>query len=159
VAVEFDSPPALPVGGFQRAVGRFRDGTIRRRRVPIAGDGGLEFDGHGWKEIYRSQSTTVREWAGEKGAVWVQDGNRVIELAAGQQHTAEKAEALSGVLLSVNPEHSGKFWVGSSQGLALHTTPLWETPPGAPHLDDVVNAIAEDRSEICVSFRAKPDSL
>jgi len=113
---------------------------------PSRATAGLEFDGHGWKEIYRSQSTTVREWAGEKGAVWVQDGNRVIELAAGQQHTAEKAEALSGVLLSVNPEHSGKFWVGSSQGLALHTTPLWETPPGAPHLDDVVNAIAEDRS-------------
>ena len=106
----------------------------------------LEFDGDRWKEVYRNRSGTLREWAGEDGTVWIQDGNRVIELAAGKQYVAEKADALSGVLLSVNRGYSGQFWVGSSQGLALHPPSLWRTPPEAPRFDDVVSSITEDRS-------------
>jgi diguanylate cyclase (GGDEF)-like protein len=106
----------------------------------------FEFDGRQWKLIYRNQSGTVRAWAGENGAVWVQDGNRVIEVEAGQQHVADKTDTLSGLILSANRGYSGQFWVGSSQGLALHSPSLWKTPSGAPHFDDVVNAITEDRS-------------
>jgi diguanylate cyclase (GGDEF)-like protein len=113
---------------------------------PSRATAAFEFDGRQWKMIYRNQSGAVRAWAGEGGAVWVQDGNRVIELGAGQQHVAEKTGTLSGILLSANRGYSGQFWVGSSQGLALHSPSLWETPSGAPRFDDVVNAITEDRS-------------
>jgi diguanylate cyclase (GGDEF)-like protein len=113
---------------------------------PSQATAAFEFDGHQWRMIYRNQSGAVRAWAGESGTDWVQDGNRVIELEAGRQHVAEKTDTLSGILLSANRGYSGQFWVGSSQGLALHSPSLWKTPPGAPHFDDVVNAITEDRA-------------
>ena len=114
--------------------------------APSRATAAFEFEGGQWKMIYRNQSGTVRAWAGESGTVWVQDGNRVIELEAGQPHVTEKADTLSGVLLSANRGYSGQFWVGSSQGLALHSPALWKTPVGAPHFDDVVSAITEDRA-------------
>lgn len=113
---------------------------------PSMATAAFEFDGRQWKMIYQNQSRTVRAWAGESDATWVQDGNRAIELAAGQQHVADKTGALSGILLSANRGDAGQFWLGTSQGLALHAPSLWKTPAGAPHFDDVVNSIAEDRS-------------
>jgi diguanylate cyclase (GGDEF)-like protein len=114
--------------------------------APSRATAAFEYDGRHWKMIYQNQSATVRAWAGENGTDWVQDGNRVIELEAGQQHVIEKTDTLSGILLSANRGYSGHFWVGSSQGLAVHSPSLWETPPGAPRFDDVVNSITEDRS-------------
>ncbi len=61
----------------------------------------LSYDGRGWKEIYRSDSEMMRAWAGAGGAVWIQDGNRVVEIAAGKKNVTEKTGALSGVLLDV----------------------------------------------------------
>jgi len=106
----------------------------------------LGFDGHRWKEIYRSDAAPMRVWPGKDGSVWVQSGNRIVELAGDEKNVAERIGALSGVLFSVTVKSPGQFWVAGSQGLALHTIPLWATPLGAPHVDDVVNAISEDRS-------------
>ena len=106
----------------------------------------LGFDGHRWKEIYATDSATLRVWPGHGGSVWVQDANRVVELAGGEMNVAEKTGVLSGIVLTINAQNSERFWVGSSQGLALRTTPLWSTPAGAPHIDDVVNAISEDHA-------------
>jgi hypothetical protein len=106
----------------------------------------LEFDGHRWKEIYSSDSTTLRAWPGSADTVWIQDGNRVLELAGGEKRMVERYGVLAGTPRLVTLANSGRFWVGSSEGLAFHNQPLWQTPDGAPQVDDVVNAISEDRS-------------
>jgi diguanylate cyclase (GGDEF)-like protein len=105
----------------------------------------LEFDGRKWEKIYASDSV-ARAWAGSGGSFWVQDGNRVLELAGGERKMVERSGVLAGTIRAVNSEGPGRFWVATSEGLALHATPLWSTPQGAPQVDDVVNAISEDRS-------------
>lgn len=132
--VDFSEPFEAPVTGL------FVTGTS-----PSQAKGALEFDGRQWKVVYRSESAALRVWGGAEGAVWVQDGNRVVELTGSGANLTEKAGVLSGILLVVTPQATGRFWVGSSQGLALHTASLWKTPAGAPQFDDVVNAINEDR--------------
>jgi len=114
--------------------------------APSHAKAALDFDGHGWKEIYTSDAATMRVWGGTEGSVWVQDGNRLVELAGGEKKVTDKTGTLSGVLLGITSQSPGQFWVGSGQGLALHTIPLWSTPPGVPRFDDLVNSISEDRS-------------
>jgi len=106
----------------------------------------LGFDGSRWKELYRSVSATIRAWPGQDGSVWIQDGNRVIEVAGENRNVAEKTGVLSGILLSVREQSPGQFWVTGAQGAARYSAPLWKTPAEAPQVDDVVNAISEDRA-------------
>jgi diguanylate cyclase (GGDEF)-like protein len=78
--------------------------------------------------------------------VWIQDGDRVFELSGGRKSVAERSGALNGIPVTLVPEGPGRFWIGTSQGLAHYMPSLWQHPPGAPPLDDVVNGIAEDRA-------------
>jgi len=105
----------------------------------------LSFDGTIWKELYRGAGRMVRGFPGVDGTVWIQDGNNLVELAGRQSRPAAKTGVLSGLVLNLAPESAGRFWVGTSQGLARAAPSLWRTPPDSPPIDDVVNSIAEDR--------------
>lgn len=105
----------------------------------------LTFDGKAWKALYRGQGRIVRAFPGVDGTVWVQDGNNLVELAGGRRLPANKTGVLSGIVLSISPESSGRFWVVTSEGAARAAPALWRTPPDSPPVDDVVNSIAEDR--------------
>jgi len=131
--VDFDHPVELPGEKL------FLTGRTRNRESEA-----LSFDGTRWHEWYRGESGTVQAWPGVDGAVWVRDGNRLLELAGGQWRLAEKSGSLSGVIQNVIPEAAGRFWVAASQGLAHASPPLWQTPPESPPVADVVNSIAED---------------
>lgn len=106
----------------------------------------LRTDGGRWELVYRGESHNLRGWRGVDKTVWIQDGNRLLHLtAAGAPIPVERTGPLSGELLAIKQDRSNRFWVGTTQGLALYTPPLWRTPPETAHLDDVVNAITEDK--------------
>ena len=105
---------------------------------------GLRFDGRRWMEVYRGESRNLRVWSGGEGIVWVQDGNHIFELNGGRLTAIPRNEALSGIVIGVFPQPGGRFWIGSSQGLAHYMPQLWRVPPASPPLDDVVSSIAED---------------
>lgn len=106
----------------------------------------LLLQGANWKEIYQAEQRNLRGWRGIDRTAWVQDGNRLLHLAAtGKLIAEERAGSLSGILLSAAPEGPGTFWVGTSQGIAVHRPALWRTPSEAAAFDEVVNAMAEDR--------------
>ena len=96
--------------------------------------------------VHSSREPDLRGWAGVEGSIWVQDGNRILEITDEGLHPVERVNALSGIVLSTQFEKDGKFWVTTSQGAAHHAPPLWQTPAGIRQLNDVVNGIAEDRS-------------
>jgi diguanylate cyclase (GGDEF)-like protein len=99
-----------------------------------------------WQFIYRAESPNVRGWRGVEKTVWIQDGNHLLHLApSGRATPVERAGPLSGIVLSVNAENPNRFWVGTSQGLAMYNPPLWRTPPETQGLDDLVGAITEDK--------------
>jgi diguanylate cyclase (GGDEF)-like protein len=107
----------------------------------------LRFSGGLWRTVYSSESAILRGWPGADGSVWVQDGNQMVELTGGVAHPVEKLNALSGIVLSAQPEKgNAKFWVATSQGVARYSPPPWRTPPGLRQLDELVSAITEDRN-------------
>ena len=138
-------PPASYVG-FEEpfdwpGAGLLLTGVTRAQEAAALG-----FDGKRWRELYKGKSRTIRAWPGKDGSVWVQDLDDIIELTAGRRVVADKAGALTGRPLAVAPEGPGRFWIGTSQGLAHHMPLLWEAPAEAPELDGLVNAITEDRT-------------
>jgi diguanylate cyclase (GGDEF)-like protein len=120
-------------------VGLFVTGTDRSNAKAALG-----FYGAGWRELFRSEAAILRVWPGADDAVWIQDGNRLMEIAGGRRTVAEKTGALSGLVMGVRAPEPGRFWVADAQGLALYSRQLWETPKGTPPTDDVVSSISED---------------
>lgn len=134
-------------------------------REPFEGEGGevfvsaidpssraavLRLNGAGWRFVYRGQWPDIRGWRGAEQTVWIQDRNRLLHLtSAGRAIPVERSGPLSGIVLSIKTERSKRFWVATSQGLAMYMPPLWRTPPDTQHIDEVVdevvNAITEDK--------------
>lgn len=109
------------------------------------GNSVLRFSAGEWHTVYTSRSATLRGWPGNDGVVWLEDGGRILQLAAGQAQPVEKVNALAGVILAVRPEDDGSFLVGTSQGVARYSPPPWRPPVGLHQVDELVNAIIEDR--------------
>jgi diguanylate cyclase (GGDEF)-like protein len=105
----------------------------------------LRFSEGAWETVYTSHAAVVRGWPGLDGSVWVQDGNQILELAGRKTYPAERVNALTGIVLSSHFEGDGRFYIGTSQGVARYIPPLWRTPAGIRQIDEVVNAITEDR--------------
>lgn len=106
----------------------------------------LRLDGARWELVYRGESHNLRGWRGEDKSVWIQDGNSLLHLTVGGKAIpVARTGPLSGVVLSIKPERANRFWVGTTQGLAMYTPPLWRTPPETGDIGDVVNAITEDK--------------
>jgi len=135
-----------PPRGFEEFDYPFRDGRelYLTGITSSAATAALRFDGKNWSELYRGESRNLRAWPGSDGAVWIQDGNHLFEIAGRRRTLVPRNDALSGIIIAVIPETRGRFWVASSQGLAHYMPSLWRTPVGAPELDDVVSSITED---------------
>lgn len=122
------------------------NGDLLATATGSRGNSLFQFSRGRWREVYSNREPVLRGWPGVEGSVWIQDGDQILELADGRAHPVERQSSLAGILLSTEIERDGKFWVTSSQGAAHHTPPLWQTPAGIRHLNDVVNAITEDRT-------------
>jgi diguanylate cyclase (GGDEF)-like protein len=96
-----------------------------------------------WSKVYSSQSSLLRGWSDNEGVVWIQDGNRILQLAEGRAQAVEKIGVFAGIPLSVRLGKDA-FWVTTSQGAARHAPSLWRAPAGLEPLDEVVSAITQD---------------
>jgi signal transduction histidine kinase/CheY-like chemotaxis protein len=101
-----------------------------------------------WKEpvleiVRTSTSKNLRGWLGPDG-IWGVDGASLFRLVNGRKQDVPKHGALSGLVYDVITEHGGRFWLGTSDGLAHYTPALWRTPEPMLQVDQPVHAIAED---------------
>jgi diguanylate cyclase (GGDEF)-like protein len=97
-----------------------------------------------WQTPYAGEGTFLRGWPGPDGSTWVQQGSRLLQLSNGHLQTIERPEVLSGTVLDVITQPGGVFWVGTTQGIARYSPPLWHTPAAVQSVDGLINAIVED---------------
>jgi signal transduction histidine kinase/CheY-like chemotaxis protein/ligand-binding sensor domain-containing protein len=95
--------------------------------------------------IRKSLQDNVRGWRGPDGVPWILDGSRLLRIVGGKPMPVTRRDALSGTIYDVLPEADGGFWLGTSEGLAHYTPPIWRTPPELADLDAPVHAAMEDR--------------
>ena len=96
----------------------------------------------GWKEIYRG-GLNVRGWEAA-GRIWIMDDSRLLAFENGSIQPVNLPPDVSGKLMDAASDGQN-FWLATTQGLARYTPSLWQTPPDAPPVSDIVNAIAQDR--------------
>ena len=104
----------------------------------------VRYDGQGGQIIYRGGQDMLRGWRGLDESLWVQDGNTLFGLVGRTREPVERKDTLSGLYNDMVTEARGVFWLGTSQGIARYTPPLWRTPPAVAGVDTVAHAITED---------------
>ena len=104
----------------------------------------VRYDGQRWQTIYHGDQDNLRGWRGLDDSVWVQRRNTLLRLVAGRKELVDRKDTLSGVYIDVFREDQGVFWLGTSQGIARYTPPLWRTPLAVAGIDTLAHAIAED---------------
>ena len=97
----------------------------------------------GWRIVYRSAAGFVRGWPGPENTLWVQDINGIRRQIGSQAQPVEREGMLSAVINSVTTEPGGVFWVGTNQGAARYSPPIWRTPSGAALIDSGVQSSCE----------------
>jgi signal transduction histidine kinase/DNA-binding response OmpR family regulator/streptogramin lyase len=104
------------------------------------------FDGNTWTQLHTSSKKTLRTWRGVSGSYWIQEDDTLIRDRNGIRTTVEKTEILSGRIFEVQTEDDGSFWVATSQGIARHSPPIWQTPAALEGFRELVQTIHEDPS-------------
>ena len=97
-----------------------------------------------WREVYSSRTMRLIAWAGNEGATWLLDDDRLIQSRGGRHEPVGRRDFLSGLILDQAGDAGAAFWLGTTQGLLRYAPPLWRTPAGAARLDAPVHAITED---------------
>jgi Predicted periplasmic ligand-binding sensor domain len=103
----------------------------------------LLFNGRAWTAILTSEAKIVRGWRGADSTIWVQEDDRIFQLAGGLKKQVERVGALTGSIKDIAALPGGVFFVATSQGLTRQAPALWRAP--AAMVDDVVTSIVEDR--------------
>jgi signal transduction histidine kinase/CheY-like chemotaxis protein len=126
--------------------------SAREGEVFFAGTqrGGVErqvirWDRSGASVVYRGRHRNLRGWRGERDSVWILEGGTVTQMEGGEYETAERKGPLAGILYDVALADAGSFFIGSSDGIARYSPPLWQMPPQVKRLDMPVHAFVEDR--------------
>jgi signal transduction histidine kinase/CheY-like chemotaxis protein len=96
-----------------------------------------------WTDIVVRDSDALKGWRGPDGTIWIQDGDHVAELGSSRREMGT-APIVDGSVTSVLTEPDNNFWIGTGQGIARYSPPLWRTPDGAAWLDGVVKSVAAD---------------
>jgi signal transduction histidine kinase/CheY-like chemotaxis protein/streptogramin lyase len=98
-----------------------------------------------FEPLIKAEGRALWAWRGYDGRLWIRQDNSVFHLLNGRKVPLERMDRLSGFVLDVFVEPRGTFWVATSQGLARHAPPLWQTPPEVADLDALCHGIYEDR--------------
>jgi signal transduction histidine kinase/CheY-like chemotaxis protein/ligand-binding sensor domain-containing protein len=105
----------------------------------------VRFDGSSWQVLHTSESNALRGWFDSFHSFWIQQDNLLAVRSGAKDIPVERTAALSGSYNDLVHESAPVFWVATSQGIARHSRPLWNSP-AADGPDEIVNAIVEDRS-------------
>jgi diguanylate cyclase (GGDEF)-like protein len=117
--------------------------------VSALGPGGkrvlLRFFKRAWKDVYSAETSDLRGWRGPEGKIWVQNSRKIIQLdkdAPAGDSNADRAIAGLTTAVITQPDHS--FWLGTTEGVARYSPPLWRTPAEIAWADGAVSAITSD---------------
>ena len=103
----------------------------------------VQFDGNKWQLLRTSESNTLRGWFDSSKALWTQQDNLLVVRFGATELPVDRKAALSGSYNDLIYETASTFWLATSQGIARHALPLWNSP-AADGPDEIVNAIVED---------------
>ena len=95
-------------------------------------------------EIFLGGSQALRGWRASDGTVWIQNGEHLAELEGNRLRDADTLQAITGSVTSVLNEPNHNFWVGTAEGIARYSPPLWRTPEEAAWAYGPVKSIASD---------------
>jgi ligand-binding sensor domain-containing protein len=139
----FHDPQADGSGGFLVSGASLASGDERL----------MDFDGHAWRTVWQGDQAKLRGWPAGDGTFWIQKGNDLFRLRTGQLEPVPRQGALLGSTNWVLPAKGGVLLVGSTQGLARYSPPLWQTPPGPAGVDSMaVNAIADHQGRLWLCY-------
>lgn len=102
----------------------------------------LDFAGGKWKELFTGGAEALRGWRAQDGSLWIQQGERVMPL--GGEQTGAPTRVSPGFVTDVLVEPDNRFWVGTAEGIARYSPPLWRTPAEAEWATSPVKAITTD---------------
>ncbi|MEW6233864.1 MAG: histidine kinase [Candidatus Omnitrophota bacterium] len=99
-----------------------------------------------WKIVYQNPEQDVLRGWGDESRFWVFEPSFQLSLIEGKQTTkVDRNKVLSRILIDLDVEPNGTFWLATSEGLARYASAAWRTPPETMGMDNVVHAIQEDR--------------
>jgi hypothetical protein len=97
---------------------------------PATGDERLlGFDGKAWRTVWQGGQAKLRGWPAGDGTLWLQKGNDLFRLRSNRLEPVPRQGALSGTINGVTPEKGGVLLVGTNQGLARYSPPIWQPLP------------------------------
>ena len=139
----FHDPQVDGAGGFLVAGASWNTGDERL----------IGFDGTAWRTVWQGGRARLRGWPAGDGTLWVQKGNDLFRLRQGRLEPVPRQGALLGTIAWVTPEKAGVLLVGTTQGLARYSPPLWQTPPMLAGLDSIaINAITDHKGRLWLCY-------
>ena len=113
----------------------------------------IGFDGHAWRTVWQGGQAKLRGWPAGDGTFWIQKGNDLFRLRQGRLEPVPRQGALLGSTNWVLPAQGGVLLVGSTQGLARYSPPLWQAPPGLAGVDSMaINAIVDHQGRLWLCY-------
>jgi signal transduction histidine kinase/CheY-like chemotaxis protein/streptogramin lyase len=147
-----ESYRCVEYGSRQLGLKQFHDpqadgaGFVVAGALPGSGDERLiGFDGKAWRTVWQGGQAKLRGWPAGDGTLWLQNGNDLFRLRAGRLERAPRQGALVGTINGVEAEPGGILLVGTTQGLARYSPPLWQSPPELAGIDSNALSAIEDR--------------
>jgi signal transduction histidine kinase/CheY-like chemotaxis protein/streptogramin lyase len=99
----------------------------------------------GLERIYVSDAGAPRGWRAPDGSIWILEGGSLFRWERGRKSPIPRTGVLSGNIFDVFSDERRQVWIGTSEGVARYSPPLWDAPPGLSGFSLPVHAVAEDR--------------
>jgi diguanylate cyclase (GGDEF)-like protein len=97
-----------------------------------------------WTEVYAGHAGLLKGWRGPDGAIWVQDERRILRINTDGSIGLDEGRVITGLTTAVVSKPDEGFWLGTTNGVARYSPPLWRTPPDLAWADGAVSAINGD---------------
>ncbi len=105
----------------------------------------LRFFKGDWQDIYFADSAGLKGWRSPEGKIWVQKDRKIIQLDEGVRAGDSGTDrAIAGLTTAVVTQPGQTFWLGTTEGVARYSPPLWRTPGEIAWADGAVSAITAD---------------
>ncbi len=97
-----------------------------------------------WTEVFVGGSEALKGWRAHDGTIWIQKRGPCHPVGSSSRNadTTQSRRALAD-----GRSHrcrDNNFWVGTAEGVARYSPPLWRTPAGAAWADGPVKSVVED---------------
>jgi hypothetical protein len=105
----------------------------------------IRFASGKWSEVFVGGAEALKGWRARDGTIWIQKEEHVARLDSDRLRDPDTAKDM-GLVAAVLNVPNENFWVGTAEGIARYSPPLWRTPAGAAWVHGPVASIVGDRS-------------